>query len=69
MNDNRPKPQDITLNRDKSRKHTNDELLTLFNELIAYIDQLINLGPKPFRLEYLIYQKNTILDEIHNLKL
>ena len=69
MNDNRPKPQDTTLNRDKSRKHTNDELLTLFNELIAYIDQLINLGPKPFRLEYLIYQKNTILDEIHNLKL
>ena len=69
MNDNRPNPQDTTMNRGKSRKHTNDELLTLFNELISYIDQLINLGPKPFRLEYLIYQKNTILDEIHNLKL
>lgn len=69
MNDNRPNPQDTTLNRGKSQKQTNNELLTLFNELIDYIDQLINLGPKPFRLEYLIYQKNTILDEIHNLKL
>lgn len=69
MNDNRPNPQDTTLNRGKSQKQTNNELLTLFNELISYIDHLINLGPKPFRLEYLIYQKNTILDEIHNLKL
>ena len=46
-----------------------NQLFKMFNQLIIYIDELMNSGLKPFRIEYLLIQRNAIMNEINNLKL